>query len=177
MRHTPSRWIALAALTLAAGCSSLNLFRDIAVESRATAGVDYGSFKTFRFLHSERKIVRGDDVKVTPTPEPLNVYLEGLVAQGLAPHGLVPIEAKTKVKADLDVRLTVVAKLAASSTAASADPEPDLSILEVAITRTSDNREVWWGSTQGEVWEEADEATTKQRIEHAVGNLLARYPN
>ncbi len=175
MTRTPSRWFALALLALATSCSSVNLFRDIAVESRTTAGVDYGAFKTFRFLHSERKIVRGADVKITPTPEPLDLYLEDLVTKGLAPHGLTPVEGKAK--GDLDVRLTVVAKLAPAASDASPDPEPDLSILEVAITRTSDNREVWWGNTQGEVWEEADEATTKQRIEHAVSTLLQRYPN
>ena len=179
MTRSPSNRLMLAVLALAtlAGCSGIDLFRDIAVESRTTAGVDYAAFKTFRFLHSERKIVRGADVKVTPTPEPMNLYLEDLVTKGLAPHGLAPVDAKAKVKADLDVRLTVVAKLADTPTDPSGDPAPDLSVLEVAITRTSDDREVWWGSTQGEVWEEADEATTKQRIEHAVSKLLARYPN
>lgn len=175
MTRSPSRWFALAVLALATSCSSVNLFRDIAVDSRATAGVDYGAFKTFRFLHSERKLVRGTDVKITPTPEPMNLYLTDLVTRGLAPHGLAPVEGKAK--GDLDVRLTVVAKLAPEASAATPDPGPDLSILEVAITRTSDNREVWWGTTQGEVWEEADEATTQQRIEHAVGTLLQRYPN
>lgn len=178
MTRTRSRWFAaVAVVALAAACSSINLFRDIAVESRTTAGVDFASFRTFRFLHSERKIVRGADVKITPTPEPMDLYLEDLVTKGLAPHGLAPVDAKAKTKADLDVRLTVVAKLADAPTDPSGDPAPDLSVLEVAITRTSDNREVWWGSTQGEVWEEADEVTTKQRIEHAVGTLLARYPN
>ena len=166
----------LCAPLLLAACSSVPT-GDIEIDAAADEKARFAGFKSYAWL-AEAAILRDPEGHWTPPSFDADAEIKFLIDRELRGRGMTEESSEP----DLFVVYAVGVDMEALKLKKKPDSEMDVLTkvpqggLVIALVDARSGFVVWVGVAQGELQEDAEEATVKARLDYAVTHLLKKIP-